>query len=157
MGTSIPANGSSLGMNGILLSGNADFSRRFGIKVELGYSRAFDAFNTGHSADMLTYMGGPVFYPIRHRKFNVFGQILFGGARETGVNVTSNGGLLLGYDNRFAWSGGVGVEYRISPALSLRGQAEYLRTSFYNSNIVLQGQNNIRSSISLIYTFGHRE
>jgi opacity protein-like surface antigen len=157
MGTSIPANGSSLGMNGILLSGNADFSRRFGLKLELGYSRAFDAFNTGHSADMLTYMGGPVFYPIRHRRYNVFGQLLLGGARETGVNATNNGGLLLGYDNRFAWSAGVGVEYRISPALSLRGQGEYLHTAFYNSNIVLQGQNNARVSLSLIYTFGHRE
>ena len=157
LGTSIPSNGSSLGMNGVLLSGNADFGWHLGLKVEAGYNRAFDAFNTGHSADMLTYMGGPVFYPIRNRKYNVFAQALFGGARETGVNVANNGELVMGYTNRFAWSAGLGVQYRITPALSLRAGAEYLRTTFYNTNIVLQGQSNIRSSLSVIYTFGSRE
>jgi len=158
MGTSIPSSsGSSLGMNGILLSGNADFSRNFGLKLEAGYSRAFDAFNTGHSADMLTYMGGPVFYPLRHRRLAVFAQALFGGARETGVNVDKNGTLLLGFVNRFAWSGGLGFQYRLTPALSVRAQAEYLRTTFFNSNVELQGQNNIRTSLSLVYTFGSRE
>jgi opacity protein-like surface antigen len=157
LGTSIPSNGSSLGMSGILLSGNADFSRRFGVKVEAGYSRAFNAFQTGHSADMLTYMGGPVYYPYRHRKLNLYEDILFGGARETGVNTTNQGGLLLGYTNRFAWTLGVGAEYRILPSLSLRLGGDYLRTAFYNSNVQLQGQNNIRTELSLIYTFGNHE
>lgn len=156
-GVSIPSSGSSLGMNGLLLSGNADFTRRLGVKFELGYNRAFNAFNTDHSADLLTYMGGPVFYPIRYRKLNVFGQALFGGARETGVNSVNGGGLLYGYANRFAWSAGVGAQYRITPALSLRITEEYLRTQFYNTNAVLQGQNSIRSSLSIVYTFGSRE
>jgi opacity protein-like surface antigen len=157
LGTSIPSNGSSLGMNGLLASGNADFGWHLGLKIEVGYNRAFNAFNTNHSADMLTYMGGPVFYPIRKPKYNVFVQALFGGARETGVNVDNNGALLLGYTNRFAWAGGAGLQYRITPALSLRASAEYLRTQFYNTNAVLQGQSNIRSSLSVIYTFGSRE
>jgi opacity protein-like surface antigen len=157
LGTSIPSNGSSLGMNGLLASGNADFGWHMGLKVEVGYNRAFNAFNTDHSADMLTYMGGPVFYPIRNRRYNVFAQALFGGARETGVNVTNTGALIMGYTNRFAWSGGLGVQYRITPALSLRAGAEYVRTTFYNTSAALQGQNNIRSSLSVIYTFGSRE
>ena len=157
LGTSIPANGSSIGMNGLLATGNADLGWHLGLKVEVGYNRAFNAFNTNHSADMLTYMGGPVFYPIRNRRYNLFVQGLFGGARETGVNIDTSGGLIMGYTNRFAWSGGLGVQYRFTPALSLRAGAEYLRTTFYNSNAVLQGQNNIRSSLSVIYTFGSRE
>jgi opacity protein-like surface antigen len=157
LGVSIPSNGSSIGMNGLLLTGNADLGWHLGIKVEAGYNRAFNAFDTGHSADMLTYMGGPVVYPIRTRKYNVFAQALFGGARETGVNIDSSGGLIRGYANRFGWSAGVGAQYRITPALSLRASAEYLRTTFYNTSLALQGQNSIRSSLSVIYTFGGRE
>lgn len=145
---------SRMGMNGINLIGNADISRRFGVKLDVGYARNFDAYQSGHSADLLTYMAGPVFYPIRKRNMNVYGHLLLGGARETGVNFESNGQIVLGYANRFAWSGGGGVQYRLSRVFALRVGADYLRTSFFNSNVVLQGQTNIRPSISLIYTFG---
>jgi len=150
---SVPSQ-SKLGMNGVLLSGDADFSRRFGVALDLGYSRTWNAYNSGHSADLLTYMGGPVFYPIRKRNLNVFAHVLLGGARETGVNFESNGQIVLGYTNRFAWGGGAGVQYRLSRSLSLRIAADYIRTSFFNSNVALQSQNNIRPSASLIYTFG---
>ena len=148
---------STLGMNGVLLSGNADFSRHFGVKLELGYSRNFDAFQTGHTADILTYMGGPVFYPLRLRKATVYAQILFGGARETGVNVDPNGDLIHGFVNHFAWEGGAGVQYRLTPALSVRVGADYLRTSFFNTNVVPTAQSNLRGSLSVIYTFGRHE
>ena len=152
----VPSMG-SLGMNGVLLSGNADFSRRFGVKLELGYSRSFDAFNTGRSTDLLTYMGGPIFYPIRKRHFNVYTQALFGGARQTGVNIDSSGQQLLGFVNKFAWAAGGGVQYRVTPAFSVRGGFDYLKTSFFNSGQVVQGQNNLRLGVSVIYTFGERE
>ncbi len=145
---------SRMGMNGINLIGNADISRRFGVKLDVGYARNFNAYQSGHSADLLTYMAGPVFYPVRKRNMNVYAHLLLGGARETGVNFESNGQIVLGYANRFAWSGGAGVQYRLSRVFALRVGADYLRTSFFNSNVALQGQTNIRPSISLIYTFG---
>jgi hypothetical protein len=143
-----------LGMNGVQAVANADFSRRFGVALDLGYARSFNAFHSGHSADLLTYMAGPVFYPVRKRNFYVYTHVLLGGARETGVNYESNGQIVLGYVNKFAWAGGAGFEYRLSRALALRVGADYLRTSFFNSNIVVEGQSNIRPSVSLIYTFG---
>jgi opacity protein-like surface antigen len=145
---------SKLAMNGVQLVGNADFSRRFGLALDLGYARNFDAYNSGRTADMLTYMAGPVFYPIRKRYWNVFAHVLAGGARETGVNFESNGQIVLGYTNRFAWAAGAGYEYRFSRAFAIRVSADYLRTSFFNSNIQLQGQTNLRPSLNLIYTFG---
>lgn len=145
---------SRLGMNGMLLTGNADFSRRFGVALDLGYSRNFNAYNSGRTADLLTYMGGPVFYPVRKRNLNVFAHVLLGGARETGVNYENTGQILTGYANRFAWAGGAGFQYRLTPSLSMRLGADYLRTTFFNSSVTLQGQSNIRSSVSLIYTFG---
>ena len=156
MRSDIPSEG-TLPINGVLLSGNADFTRRFGVKAELGYSRNFDAFNSGRTADLATYMGGPVFYPIRTRRYNVYTEALFGGARETGVNIAPNGVTILGFVNRFAWAFGGGVQYRLTPALSLRAGVDYLHTNFFNSTAQIQGQQNMRAAISVIYTFGSRE
>ena len=154
---SVPSE-SKLWMNGVQATVNADVHRRFGVKLEVGYARKFNAHGTGHSADMLTYMGGPVIYPVRTRNMNVYAHLLLGGARETGMNFESDGQIVLGYVNQFAWAGGMGVQYRVSPSLAMRVGAEYLRTAFFNSNIAVQGQTNLRPSISLIYTFaGNRE
>jgi len=154
--SNVPSEG-SLGMNGVLLSGSGDFNRHFGVKLELGYSRSFDAFQTGRSADLLTYMGGPVFYPVRRREFNIYTQVLFGGARETGVNFESDGTLIRGFVNKFAWAAGAGFQYRVSRSLSLRTGADYLRSTFFNENVVPVAQSNLRATLSLIYTFGERE
>jgi opacity protein-like surface antigen len=156
MKSDVPSQG-SLVMFGVLVSGSADLNAHFGAKLEVGYSRSTDAFQTGRKADILTYMAGPVFYPVRRPNFSVHVQVLAGGARETGVNFESDGTLVRGYVNHFAWAGGVGFQFRISPALSLRPEVEYLRTSFFDSNVAIKGQTNLRPSLSLMYTFGRRE
>ena len=43
-------------------------TRHVGMRVDLGYSRASNVFDTGHHSDVLTYMAGPVFYPVRTEK-----------------------------------------------------------------------------------------
>jgi opacity protein-like surface antigen len=151
---SVPSFQSRLGMNGIQLVGNADISRRFGVAAELGYARSFNAYSSGHSADLLTYMAGPVFYPLRKRNMNVFTHLLLGGARETGVNYEANGQIVLGYANQFAWAAGAGMQYRISRSFAVRVGADYLRTKYFDSNVQVQGQTNLRPSVSLIYIFG---
>jgi hypothetical protein len=144
----------SLPMNGVDASVNGDFTRHFGLKLDVGYARAFDAFGTGHSADMVTYMGGPVFYPIRTRRWMVYGELLVGGARETGVNYTSDGRQITGFANELAWAGGGGIQFRLTQSMSLRGGGDYLRTQFFNSQVGLEKQGNIRSVVSIVYTFG---
>jgi len=156
MKSSVPSQGTLL-MHGIVASGSADLNVHLGVKLEVGYSRSRDAFQTGRVADILTYMGGPVFYPIRRNKFAIHVQVLVGGARETGVNFESNGTLVRGFVNHLALAGGVGFRYRISPIMSLRPEVEYLRTSFFNSNVAVQGHSGLRTSLSLMYTFGRRE
>lgn len=85
---------------------------------------------------------------------NVYVHLLLGGARETGVNFESSGQIITGFVNKFAWAGGAGFQHRLTRSLSMRVGADYLHTSFFNPNISVQGQSNIRPSISLIYTFG---
>ena len=141
-------------MNGLQAVFSTDVNRRFAIKADFGYSRSFDAFHTGRSADLMTYLAGPVFYAVRRRQLSVYGELLLGGARQTGVNFENNGQMVLGYANEFAWAGGAGVQYEIVPSISVRVGADYLRTSFFNSNVALQAQPNLRSSVFLIYSFG---
>lgn len=156
MKSAVPSEG-NLVMAGVLFSASADLNAHFGAKLEAGYSRSFDAFQTGRKADLLTYMVGPVFYPLRRPNFSIHVQLLGGGARETGVNFESDGTLVRGYVNHFAWEGGVGFQFRISPALALRPEVEYLRTSYFDSTVTIKGQTNLRTSLSLMYTFGRRE
>lgn len=102
-------------------------------------------------------MAGPVLYPLRRRNMHLYAELLVGGAREIGVSFDSSGELERGFVNKFAWAGGGGVQYRLTPSLSLRVGADYWRAEFFNSNAAVQGQSNFRSSISMIYTFGARE
>jgi len=141
-------------MNGLQAVFSSDVNRHFAVKADFGYSRSFDAFHTGRSADLMTYMAGPVFYAVRRRQLSVYAELLLGAARQTGVNFEDNGQMVLGYANEFAWAGGGGVQYEIVPSFSVRVGADYLRTSFFNSNVALQAQPNLRSSVFLIYTFG---
>jgi len=152
----VPSQG-TLGMNGVQGIFNGDISRHFGLKLDVGYSRSFDAFHSGRTADMLTYMGGPVLYPLRGRNYNVYAHVLVGGARETGVNFTPTGQVVLGYVNKFAWAGGAGFQRRLTTSWSVRIGADYMRTAFFKENLAVQGQSNLRGSVSLIYTFGERE
>jgi hypothetical protein len=153
--STVPSQG-NLAMKGIVASASGDLNSHFGAKLEVGYSRSFDAFQTGRAADILTYMGGPVFYPVRRPKFDFHAQVLAGGARETGVNFENDGTLVRGFVNHFAWEGGAGFQFRMSEAFSLRPEVEYLRTSFFNSNVVIQGHTNLRTTLNLVYTFGRR-
>ena len=149
----VPSEG-QMRLNGLQAVFSTDVNRRFAVKADFGYSRSFDAFHTGHSADLMTYMAGPVFYAVRRRQLSVYGELLLGAARQTGVNFENNGQLVLGYANEFAWAGGGGVQYEIVPSFSVRVGADYLRTSYFNSNVALQAQPNLRSSVFLIYSFG---
>jgi opacity protein-like surface antigen len=149
----VPSEG-QMRLNGLQAVFSTDVNRHFAMKADFGYSRSFDAFHTGHSADLMTYMAGPVFYAVRRRQLSVYGELLLGAARQTGVNFENNGQLVLGYANEFAWAGGGGVQYEIVPSFSVRVGADYLRTSYFNSNVALQAQPNLRSSVFLIYSFG---
>jgi opacity protein-like surface antigen len=144
----------AVGMNGINASMNADFTRRFGVKIDFGYARAFNVYGTTHDSDILTYMAGPIFYPVRHRSYNIYTQLLLGGARQTGINFAEDDIILHGFVNKFAWAAGGGVQYRLTPSFSVRAGVDFLHSSFFNSSSTIQGQNTPRAMVSFVHTFG---
>lgn len=152
----VPSQG-QLPMMGVVLSASKSVNLHLGLKLQAGYSRSSDAFQTGRKADVLTYMVGPVIYPIRRYKYDIHAHILFGGARETGVTFENDGTLVRGYANEPAWAAGAGFQYRITRSLSLRPEVEYLKTSFFDPTLAIHSQSNLRMSLSLAFHLGQRE
>jgi hypothetical protein len=149
----IPSAG-RISQNGVASGVATDFTRRIGIKAEASYTRTYGAFGLGHHSDVLAYLGGPVFYPVRRRRFAIYAQALIGGARITGVIPKSNGTFLLGRTNQLAWSFGPGVDTRLSRSTVLRVGADYLHSRYFAPNQAIQGQGNTRIIIGLVYTLG---
>lgn len=128
--------------------------RRWGVRADVAYQRSDNLLGTGDYNDAFTYMAGPVFYAIRTRRTNVYGQALIGGARVAGVNNSQSADYLNGYVNHLAWSFGGGVQYNFTRDLALRLQGEYLHTSFYNTAEIVQGSYSPSGSLVLVYQFG---
>jgi hypothetical protein len=156
----------ALGNNRVSLNGadanlSAYVSTYWGIKLDVGYARDNNVFNTGHNSDLISYMGGPVIYPYRGRRFAVYTEALFGAARVTGPIPAAGGTLLIrGYANKFAWAAGGGIEYKLGRrffrSLTFRAGADYLHAAYFTPTPSIAGQSDARIIANLVYTFGSR-
>jgi len=144
-----------VGQDGLDAAVTVALASRFAIKGDLGYAQSGNLLGAPTHSDVLSYLAGPVFYPVIQPKFDIYTQALFGGARVTGP-VPVNGGILIGgWADRFAWEIGGGVDYRLSRSFSLRGGVDYLRTEYFIGPVpTLQGQSNIRLGASLVCMLG---
>jgi len=152
----VPATGRG-NLNGVDVSLTADFLPRLGIKLDGSYARAGNIFESGQTASALSYMAGPVFYPLQWKRITVYTHALLGGARVRGEVDSVAGGYLVGYSNEFAWAAGGGVQYRLTPQTKLQFGADYLHTAMFGPSIALQGQNNLRAVASIVWLFGKRK
>jgi opacity protein-like surface antigen len=133
-------------------------SSRLGIKADVGYAQASNVLGTGRHSVVFSYLAGPVFHPMVHRSFDTYVQALVGGAKVGGPVRTNSGLILLGgWTTGYAWAVGGGVEYWITDSMALRTGADYMRTSFYDSSLVVRGQYNLRTTATVVYYLGKRE
>jgi opacity protein-like surface antigen len=145
-----------LGLRGVDAGFTIGFSR-LGIKADVGYARASNVLGTGRHADVLTYLVGPVFRPTMHRRFSTYVQALVGGSRVSGPIAANDGRILLGgWSFGYAWALGGGVEYWVTDSMAIRTGADYMRTAFYDSSLVVRGQSNLKTTASVVYYFGMR-
>jgi opacity protein-like surface antigen len=147
----MPSSG-RVNLSGPAATVTADLSPRFGASVDLSYARASNVLDTGRHADDLSYLAGPVFYPLRTGKLATYIHALGGGARVSGVIPQSGGDYEMGYANKLSWAVGAGVEYQISTSVSFRGGGDYQHTYFFDSDAVIRGQNDVRALCSVVYT-----
>ncbi|MHB8501429.1 MAG: outer membrane protein [Candidatus Acidiferrales bacterium] len=148
----MPSSG-RVNLSGINAAVTADILPRIGVTADFTYARAANLFDTGHHVDLLSYLGGPVFYPTRARRLTTFVHALIGGARVTGVVPSSGNTYLTGYTNRLSWALGGGAEYQASPSIAFQVSGDYLRTGYFNSNAAIRGQSNLRIVCGMVYSF----
>jgi opacity protein-like surface antigen len=140
-------------LNGLDATFTADFRRRLGLTLDLGYVRGSDVNGSTRHADVLNYLAGPVFYISRDKRLTTYAHALGGGARITGA-IPGPHGFSRGYINQPALALGGGVEFQISRSFAVRAGADYLRASYLTSSTAFQGQNDFRAVTSLVYFFG---
>jgi len=132
-------------------TGTVDFSRRWGGTVDAGYERASDTLSLGQSSYVLTFMGGPVFYPMERGNTRVSLRALIGaGLVDSAVPQSANSNLH-GWVARPAYAAGIGVQQAVSSRFAVRVDADYLRTAFVDSTDTVQPQNNLRLTVSLVF------
>ena len=148
----MPSSG-RVNLSGVNSTMTADILPRIGVTADFGYARAANLLDTGHHVDVLSYLAGPVFYPVRAGRLTTFIHGLIGGARVTGVVPTSDSTDLLGYANRVSWAMGGGVRYQVTPNVAFQISSDYLRTGYVNSNAAIRGQNNVRTVCGVVYSF----
>lgn len=147
---------SPIGLSGVETSITVGGSR-LSLRADLAYARAGTVPGTGRHTEVLSYLAGPVFHPAIHRNFDTYVQVLIGAARVSGPVPLGGGAYLLGgWATDVAWLTGGGIEYRVTHSLALRTGVDYLRTSYFNPSLTLRGQNNLRSTATMVYCFEKR-
>lgn len=143
-------------LNGLDVSGRVDLNSRWGMMVDSTYVRTSNILSTPKSGHILSFLTGPVFYPVEHGNTRMFVDVLAGTGLVGGATPGSDGQYYHGWLLRFAYAGGVGVEHFVSGPFSVRVGGDYLHTAFYDSVGAVRPQNNMRVTVSFVYRLAGR-
>src|SRR5580704_6848621 len=103
---------SRLNLNGVDVAVIADLSPFFGVTADSSYVRAPNVFGTSHAASVLSYLGGPVLYPVSHGRIRAYIHGLAGGARVAGAIPSSGSSPATGFVNKLSWAVGSNINSR---------------------------------------------
>jgi hypothetical protein len=143
-------------LNGIDATGVQQFTEHWGAMLDLMYARAGNVSHTGQSDNIYSGLIGPVFYLMQRPKTAVFVNALGGVAGVKSAVFVDSNTYFKGYETRFSYAFGGGVERTVIGPFAVRGSADYMRTTFVGSTLAREGQNNIRLIGSVVYRFGRR-
>jgi opacity protein-like surface antigen len=141
---------------GVDANGIVQFSPRWGAMADFSVAHVANVLRTPHSDNVFSGLVGPVFFPLQRGRTSVFVHALGGLAWVDSAVPVSNTAYFSGWETRFSYALGGGVEYAVTGPFSVRLGADYQRTTFVNQNLGLQNQNNIRLTTGIAYRFGSR-
>ena len=145
-----------VGLIGADANGFVDFSSRWGITVDSSYARTDNVLGTRHSGNVLSFLTGPVFYPVEYGNIRIFVHSLAGVSLVNSAVPVKGTYYLGGAVTRFSYAIGGGVERAIAGPLALRVGGDYLSTTFADSTAAMKFQNNLRIVTSIVFRFGSR-
>jgi opacity protein-like surface antigen len=145
-----------IGLSGVDANGFADFNPRLGMIVDVSYARTGNVLTTPHSANVLSCLTGPVFYPLQYGNTRIFVQTLAGVSLVNSAVPVKGTYYLGGTITRFSYALGGGVEHTISGPFAIRIGGDYLRTTFANPSAALTFQNNLQIVTAIVFRWGSR-
>jgi len=154
LSSQIPSAGRA-NLYGVEASARADFLPHWGVMLDAGYVRASNVLNTGHPSYTMTFMGGPVFYPIPHGRTRPFLHALAGAGLVDSAVPVNGTTYVHGYVERPAYAFGGGIEHYFLGPFGVRFTGDYLRTAYADANAKVSAQNNLRATGSLVFRMGH--
>ena len=137
-------------LSGLDVGARAHLNSRWGAMVDSMYVRTSDVLGTRHAGYQLSLLGGPVFYPFEHGNTRLSVHALAGGALVDGAIPINTTDYFHGWLVRFAYAAGGGIEHALSGPFGVRVQADYLHSSFFNSQGAVRPQSNLRLTVSLV-------
>ena len=143
-------------LNGLDASGSIALGPHWGATLDSSFLRTSDVLGTSHQSYMLNTQAGPEFYPFEHGNTRILVRALGGVALVDGAVPGSTTKYFHGWLLRPSYAFGAGIEHAISEQFAVRINGDYLRTSFYDSAGVVQAQNNLRLTASVVFRLKNR-
>lgn len=146
----------SVTLSGLDASGSLGLTPHWAAILESSFARTSNALSTGHQAYMSNTQSGAVFYPWERRNTWFLVRGLAGWAVIDGAVPINKANYFHGWLGRPSYTCGGGVEHALTDQFMLRVNADYLRTSFYDAASAVQGQNNLRLTMSFVFRLKSR-
>jgi opacity protein-like surface antigen len=142
-------------LSGVEASGMINLNPSWGATLDSSYVRAGRDLESGHSSSVLSTFLGPVFIASRKRDMRFFVRALAGMTLVDG-SVPVNQVYFRGWESRFSWAIGAGIERNLSPSYAVRFNVDYLRAHFLGSSAAVEPQNGIRLGTNLVFRLSPR-
>lgn len=139
----VNGSGSSFNLNGGEGALGENMNDWFGARFEV---KAFDGTTAGTRVTAQTITFGPVFSYRKWERLTPYAEVEFGDVHASAgyLGISSSA-------NKFALTGGGGVEYNVNERVAVRVQGDYLMTRFLNLR-----QDNLQVSTGVVIRIGRR-
>jgi opacity protein-like surface antigen len=141
--------------NGIEASGTINVNPSWGATLDSSYVRAGRDPESGHSSSVFSAFAGPVFVAAHKHSMRFLIRPLVGMTLVDG-SVPVNDVFYRGWQSRFSWAIGAGIEHNLSPSYAVRFNVDYLRAHFISSNASVGPQNGIRVGTNFVFRLSPR-
>jgi hypothetical protein len=148
--TTAMSSAQNVNLSGLDVGGRADLNSRWGAMLDSMYVRTSNVLGTGHNAYQLSFLGGPVFYPLERGNYRIFVHAVAGAALVDGAVPINKTDYFYGWLVRPSYAVG-GIERALAGPFGVRVRGDYLHSAFFDARGVVQPQGNLRLTVSLVF------
>lgn len=142
-------------LNGVDASAMINLDPSWAATLDASYARAGRDLESGHSSSVLSAFAGPAFTVTQRHSMRFLVRGLAGMTLVDG-SVPVDQVYYRGWQSRFSWAVGAGIEHNLSSSYAVRFNVDYLRAHFLGSSATVQPQNGIRLGVNFVFRLSPR-